>query len=62
MANPNNDYLELFVDDAGEHRWRRRDGANHQIVSTSGEGYVSRSYCESAALAYNAGCYIAESE
>ncbi len=58
---PEGDYLELFVDDAGEHRWRRRD-PNGNIVAVSGEGYVSRTYAEVAGVAYNPGLEIHRDE
>lgn len=33
--------LQVFKDAKGEFRWRRRAG-NHQIISTSGEGYTTK--------------------
>ena len=33
------DRVEVFRDQAGEWRWRRLNGQNGQVVSTSGEAY-----------------------
>lgn len=36
-----NDYVEFFVDDPGEWRWRYRSG-NNKNMADSGEGYGSQ--------------------
>lgn len=49
-----NDYTEVYEDQAGEWRWRRKAG-NHEIIAVSGEGFASRSNAErSAARAFAA--------
>lgn len=35
--------FEVYMDDAGEYRWRLR-ASNHKIIA-HGEGYVSKSDC-----------------
>lgn len=46
------DKVHIFKDLKGEYRWHRKS-ENGQVVSTSGEGYVSYSTCVQAATAYN---------
>lgn len=41
--NRSNDFVRVFRDRKGEWRWTRRS-RNGRIISTSGEGYVDRSY------------------
>ena len=43
-----NDKWEIYIDNAGEWRWRRT-ATNGNIVGASTEGYVNRSDCESNA-------------
>lgn len=42
--------VEVYLDTAGEWRWRRRAG-NGRIVADSGEGYVDRDNATRAAIA-----------
>lgn len=42
------DRVEVFTDEAGEHRWRRVAG-NNEIVADSGEGYSSKAAAVAAA-------------
>jgi len=37
-----NDYFEFFQDAKGEWRWHKKNGGNHKIVASSGEGFSSR--------------------
>lgn len=39
--------FEIFLDDAGEYRWRLRTGSGQQ-VAVSGEGYKQKQSCRSA--------------
>lgn len=41
MSEP--DVAEVFLDESGEWRWRRK-AANHEVIATSGEGYVSKDH------------------
>jgi hypothetical protein len=41
------DHVELYLDDAGEYRWRRK-AANGEIVATS-EGYTRKADAERSA-------------
>lgn len=38
-AQPLGGNVEIYRDEKGEHRWRRR-AENGQVIATSGEGYV----------------------
>lgn len=40
------DLLEVYVDAAGEYRWRLRDGMNFEPLAAATEGYVNRSHAE----------------
>jgi uncharacterized protein YegP (UPF0339 family) len=51
--NPENDFVEVYRDEAGAWRWRRVDGDNGRIVSAATEGYADRLYATRAAAAYN---------
>ena len=37
-------YYQVYKDGADEWRWRLR-AANHEIIATSGEGYVNKADC-----------------
>lgn len=37
-------YFEVYQDRSQEWRWRLK-AANHQVVATSGEGYVQKASC-----------------
>lgn len=60
--NPDNDKLEIYEDEAGEWRWRRVDSGNGKIVSTSGEGFVEKSYATVSATELNPGVPLADDE
>lgn len=60
MINTGNDLVEVYEDAEGMWRWRRTDASNGKILSTSGEGYTDRAYCEEAAIAYNQDVGIVE--
>jgi len=55
-------YFQIFRDTANYWRWRLKS-ANHQIVATSGEGYVNKNDCVHAVdlvkSAWNAPIYEA---
>lgn len=53
------DTVEIYQDDAGEFRWRRK-GPNGEPVSSSGEGYVSHSYLKGRAAQLNPGCLMVD--
>lgn len=55
--NPDNDYVEVFHAKDGW-RWHRKDAANHEIVSTSGESYDSHTRALEVATALNEGLPI----
>jgi uncharacterized protein YegP (UPF0339 family) len=48
------DRVEIFRDDAGGWRWRRKNGENGQITSVSGESYVRRDHAVEMAAKMNA--------
>jgi hypothetical protein len=52
------DVVEVYEDEAGEWRWRRKDPANGKIVSDSGEGYVDRWRAVDQARELNPGCEV----
>jgi uncharacterized protein YegP (UPF0339 family) len=39
------DVVEMYCDDSGEFRWRRKDGGNHETIGASTEGYTTRGAC-----------------
>jgi uncharacterized protein YegP (UPF0339 family) len=47
------DTVEIFADNLGEYRWRRKAAGNHEIIATSGEGYGSREHCREMASRVN---------
>lgn len=47
----------IYKDEAGEWRWRR-EAANGEPVSNSGEGYKNLADCREMALAVNGGDFI----
>lgn len=51
--------VEIYRDDAGEWRWRRR-ASNGLIVSVSGEGYVNLSHAREMAAELNPDVEIVE--
>jgi uncharacterized protein YegP (UPF0339 family) len=51
--------VELYRDEAGEWRWRRR-ASNGQVVSVSGEGYVDRTHAREMAAQLNPDIEIVE--
>lgn len=55
------EHVELYRDDAGEHRWRLV-AANGEIIADSGEGYVNRDDCLEMAERINPGIEIEEDE
>lgn len=55
------EHVELYRDDAGEHRWRLV-AANGEIIADSGEGYVNRGDCLEMAERINPGIEIEEDE
>lgn len=50
--DPSNDYIEVWRAKDGW-RWRRKDAANHQIVSESGEAFTEHTYALESATALN---------
>lgn len=55
--NPSNDFVEVWHAEDGW-RWRRKDAANHEIVSESGEAFTSHTYALESASALNVGLPI----
>ena len=53
------DKVEIYKDDKGEFRWRRKS-PNGEPVSSSGEGYVSHEYIKGRAAQLNPGCLIVD--
>lgn len=53
MNQQTTDIVTVYKDEAGEWRWRRQS-ANGEIVSTSGEGYGGKSHAERMAFELNA--------
>jgi uncharacterized protein YegP (UPF0339 family) len=47
------DTVEIYQDSAGEYRWRRLSAGNHQVIATSGEGYVREDHCTEMAVRCN---------
>ena len=43
-TKPRQRRYELYVDEAGEHRWRLM-GSNGREIRNCGEGYENRGYC-----------------
>lgn len=52
------DNVTVYQGEDGEWRWRRRNGYNGEIVSTSGEGYVQRAHAVSMAKTLNVGIEV----
>lgn len=46
------DTVTVYQDEAGEWRWRRQS-ANGEIVSTSGEGYENKTHAQDMAFELN---------
>jgi hypothetical protein len=42
LDNRPDDVLEVYLDRAGEWRWRVRNRGNRRVLATSGEGYRRR--------------------
>lgn len=47
------DTVTVYQGGDGDWWWHRRDARNGQIIATSGEGYVRRSWCVSMARRIN---------
>lgn len=56
-----NDYVTVFQDEADQWRWNRKAG-NHEIISTSGEGYADRSHALDMAAHLNPGIPVSVDE
>ena len=53
------DKVEVYKDEAGEYRWRRK-GPNGEKVSDSSEGYRSHIYTKERAAKLNPDCLIVD--
>jgi len=53
MNEDYSDLVEIYIDDAGEWRWRRKSSGNHEVIATSGEGYVSKGHANKMAHRVN---------
>lgn len=51
--------LEIYVDNAGEYRWRLK-AANDKIIAVSGEGYKQKKDCEDGIASVEQNLPIAE--
>lgn len=52
MMDPTNDYVEIYRGRDGW-RWRRKDFANGNIVSESGEAFTEHTYALKSATSLN---------
>lgn len=55
------DTIDIYTDSANEYRWRRQ-AANGEIISDSGESYTRRYDAELAAIRANADLFEAEKD
>ena len=48
MANRPYPSFLIYIDEAGEYRWRYQTAGNHETIADSGEGYKAFQDCRAA--------------